>query len=574
VGWFSRGVRRSKEPEVPPEPAGARELALAIAYHHTTKHGLHRYATGPYELDWETQPDPFRRFEGAPLLPLDREPFGAGPPYASAFAPGTVAPRAFNRASVSQLFFDSLSLSATKSYGTSRWSLRVNPSSGNLHPTEAYLITGPIDGLAPEPFIAHYAPREHALEIRAVLPDVAWQSLARELAPNAMLVGLSSIHWREAWKYGERAFRYCQHDVGHAIAATAIAAAGLGWRARLCDEIGWDELELLLGLTKSTGPEREEPEALLMIEPQGAPTGGVRFDAALKEQLAALRWRGEPNELSSGHVEWPVIPAVAEATRKPAGAMTFAEIAVAPSVTSGARTPIALHTIVRQRRSAVALDGKTSMSRDDFLSVLARTLPSVSPLVFGALPWTPQVHLFVFVHRVRDVDPGLYLVVRDATAVSELRAALDPTFEWSRVDGSPPELELFRLRRGDVRGMAREVSCRQDIAADGCFSLGMLARFLPALESHGAWFYRRLFWECGAVGQVLYLEAEALGLRGTGIGCFFDDPVHRAAGLRTLAWQSLYHFAFGAHVDDPRLSTESAYDEGTARATHTSDAAP
>jgi len=26
------------------------------------------------------------------------------------------------------------------------------------------------------------------------------------------------------------------------------------------------------------------------------------------------------------------------------------------------------------------------------------------------------------------------------------------------------------------------------------------------------------------IGQVLYLEAEAQGVRATGIGCFFDDP--------------------------------------------------
>jgi len=25
------------------------------------------------------------------------------------------------------------------------------------------------------------------------------------------LVGISSIFWRESWKYGERAFRYCNH---------------------------------------------------------------------------------------------------------------------------------------------------------------------------------------------------------------------------------------------------------------------------------------------------------------------------------------------------------------------------
>ena len=42
--------------------------------------------------------------------------------------------------------------------------------------------------------------------------------------------------------------------------------------------------------------------------------------------------------------------------------------------------------------------------------------------------------------------------------------------------------------------------------------------------------YRRLFWECGLIGQVLYLEAEAAGVRGTGIGCFYDDAGARDAG--------------------------------------------
>ena len=121
------------------------------------------------------------------------------------------------------------------SSASARWALRVNPSSGNLHPTEGYLVCGPIDGLSPRPFVAHYAPREHALELRAVLPAAVWARLAARLPPGALLVGLTSIHWREAWKYGERAFRYCQHDVGHALGALAVAAAALGWRARLLE---------------------------------------------------------------------------------------------------------------------------------------------------------------------------------------------------------------------------------------------------------------------------------------------------------------------------------------------------
>ena len=61
------------------------------------------------------------------------------------------------------------------------------------------------------------------------------------------------------------------------------------------------------------------------------------------------------------------------------------------------------------------------------------------------------------------------------------------------------------------------------------------------------------------IGQVLYLEAEAAGVRGTGMGCYFDDPVHELFGLSDLRFQSMYHFTVGGAVDDPRLSTRSPY---------------
>ena len=94
------------------------------------------------------------------------------------------------------------------------------------------------------------------------------------------------------------------------------------------------------------------------------------------------------------------------------------------------------------------------------------------------------------------------------------------------------------------------MSCGQDIAADGAFSLGMIADYMDSLVRHGAAFYRRLFWEAGLVGQVLYLEAEAAGIRATGIGCYFDDPVHEVFGIESRDWQSLYHFTVGGPVDD------------------------
>ena len=110
-----------------------------------------------------------------------------------------------------------------------RWALRCNPSSsGKLHPTEAYVVTAGCTVL--EDGVHHYVSRDTSLTIAAAS---AWvRGSARRLAPRSILVGLSSIHWREAWKYDERAYRYCQHDVGHAIASAMQTRRWVGGRVR------------------------------------------------------------------------------------------------------------------------------------------------------------------------------------------------------------------------------------------------------------------------------------------------------------------------------------------------------
>ena len=115
------------------------------------------------------------------------------------------------------------------------------------------------------------------------------------------------------------------------------------------------------------------------------------------------------------------------------------------------------------------------------------------------------------------------------------------------------------MTQGDLRRTAQIVSCHQEIAADGAFSLGMIADFSPTIRGTGAWWYRRLFWEAGVLGQVLYLEAEAAGVRSTGIGCYFDDAFHELLGLTGDEFQDLYHFTVGGPVEDRRLMTLPPY---------------
>jgi len=95
----------------------------------------------------------------------------------------------------------------------------VDPSRGNLHPTEAYLICGPIaastHGLLPAG-LYHYAPKSHALELLARIKEESWQD--QEL-PKINTASCSYLYL-----------------LGHALVAVGVAARCLGWQALMEEE--------------------------------------------------------------------------------------------------------------------------------------------------------------------------------------------------------------------------------------------------------------------------------------------------------------------------------------------------
>jgi SagB-type dehydrogenase family enzyme len=544
-------------------------------YHDQTKHHFHQYARSLGYLDWANQPDPFRRFAGAPFFPLpllkpEEEP--VSPAYEAVYQSRLIPSQPVTIRTLSRFLELALAITAWKRAGETQWALRSNPSSGNLHPTEGYLVLPPIEGLGRSYGLYHYAPHDHGLELRAELPEEEATRLLDNFPAGACLVAFASVIWREAWKYGERAFRYCHHDVGHAIGTARIAAATLGWNLTLLDGTDQPTAATLLGVNRDedfTGAEREHPDCVAVLWPAGeAAAFPLWLDPESVHALSQGRWHGRANRLSPDTpVPWEIIDDVAEATRKTSlerRSVTFPRHEPSRTPSAAVHSGPEAGTIIRQRRSAVALDGKTSITAATFYRMLARVVPradrpqSDRPMPWDALPWEPAIHLLMFVHRVEGLTPGVYVLVRDPGKLPLLKQAMNPNIEWVLAPGCPDDLPLYWIMEGDARRVAAQVSCHQDIAGDSAFSLGMLAEFEGRLRQ-GAWWYPRLFWESGLVGQVLYLEAEAAGVRATGIGCFFDDPVHEIVALKDHTLQSLYHFTVGGPIEDHRLTTLPPY---------------
>ncbi|WP_353572883.1 SagB/ThcOx family dehydrogenase [Candidatus Albibeggiatoa sp. nov. BB20] len=529
---------------------------LVMAYHNQTKHHFERYANGPEHIDWEQQPSGFRYYEGAKQIELPLVADKINVQFDDLYTePKNIFPLSLKN--LSGLLELAFGLSAWKQFDDSRWPLRCNPSSGNLHPTEAYVITDDMDDL--KVAVYHYVSEHHILEQRGIFADS--QQLQPILSSNHFLIGLSSIPWREAWKYGERAFRYCQHDVGHAIAAVRYAAACFGWKASVLPSWSDAEIAQLLGLNQTDdfhSNEIEIPETVLLIQTQQQANTCVCSGEHLAPVMQTIQWQGKANLLDpKHHYEWPTIDKTIEITKKP---VTEEEKYLAPALP--ALPPIAdiqAAQLIRQRRSAQQFDGKSILGLDHFYRMLDCTLPREGSHFWDVFKSQPRLHLIFFVHRVDGLANGLYILARHDAAVETLKQQLQhEKFTWQKPDSCPEHLAFYHLVSANAQNAAQRLSCHQNIASHSAFSLGMLAEFEDHIQAE-TWAYRRLFWEAGIIGQILYLEAEAAGMRGTGIGCFFDDAVHEVLGIKNHSLQSIYHFTVGMPVEDARLQTIPPY---------------
>lgn len=460
-------------------------------------------------------PDPFRHYEGVPVVDLPADPAAPTTPALQVLQGGMGSTAAGDGAAfLSQLLFYSAAISAAKRVPSTgyKYALRVNPSSGNLHPTEFHFITNGLrnwtDGLY------HYRASAHMAEQRAtgMFKDI-WTGIS---APIVFV--LSSIAWREAWKYRDRAYRYCLHDIGHAWQALVLAARSVGCESRAVGCFPDDEVAAFCRFSVDEWP-------MLIVALHGASIPLAERDAS-----ETVWFGGEPNRLSKEEIPYPLIAGFHAATKclgihnMAAAELTYSgsgEIQLPAPATSSR----SFGEVARTRRSALDFRGGVdSMS----LAQLSAILDAATRRLSADFTAARCVQLYLYAHRVEGLEAGVYRHWPEAGA-----------------------LEL--VKSGDQQVMAAGLSLGQELAGNACVAFSMIADLNRAARSHGDRGYRYAHFEAGAIGHRMYLAAETLGLQATGIGAFFDDEVHRYLGLTSEEGQVIYHFAIGHAVDDPRL---------------------
>jgi len=328
---------------------------------------------------------------------------------------------------------------------------------------------------------------------------------------------LTSIAWREAWKYRDRAYRYCLHDIGHAWQALTFAARAIGCDSFAAGSFQDDELGQFCLLADDEWP-------MLVVKIRGSSIPVGRADTH-----ETVWYGGRANKLSTHQIGYPLIDAMHAATKLNSAAghvhispnEGFCEIKLpAPALSTRAFGEVA-----RMRRSALDFrDGTESMSLAQLSAILATAAQPLDADFAG----DRFIQLYLYVHRVDELQPGVYRY-------------------W------PQHAQLEQIRSGDQRVAAAGLSLGQDLAGNACVAFSMIGDLDHAVRAHGDRGYRYVHFEAGAVGHRLYLAAEALGMGATGIGAFYDDEVHGYLNLTSEQGQVVYHFAIGYPVHDSRV---------------------
>jgi SagB-type dehydrogenase family enzyme len=134
--------------------------------------------------------------------------------------------------------------------------LRTTPSAGALAPLELYVVAGRVSGLAAG--LYRYQPGAHALdavkvgELRPQLAAVALGQTALLAAPAVLVIAAEPQRTRS--RYGERAERYVQIEVGHAAQNVYLQCTASGLATVLIGAFDDRALRDTLGLPAALVP--------------------------------------------------------------------------------------------------------------------------------------------------------------------------------------------------------------------------------------------------------------------------------------------------------------------------------
>ncbi len=469
------------------------DRATILAYHEATKHSPASVRARGHYLDWDNRPLSFKVYTDLERIPLPEDIPSLDVAALAAIGvtsvpgptPGPDVP------ALARLLVLGAGVHHTKTFGDGEvLSFRNYASAGALYPVEVYVGCADLPGLPAG--VYHFDPQGPSLtrlregDHRGHLVRAAAGEPAVGRAP--VVLALTGIPWRTAWKYTERGYRHLFWDAGMILANVLALAASALLPVRVVLGFADAEVSALLGLEER----REFPLCMVAIgaadseiPPAGEPPEEVPF-RVLPFSRTEYVYQGILQANDAGRLDTP------KEARTWRGSVGGGEEVEPTPPLSSDTAPDFLEEVLRRRGSA-RIFAPGAIPAAVLRTILERATVGI-PTDY-APGGARLVEPYLIANAVQGLDPGAY-VFRDG--------------------------ELRLLERGDFRREAGFLCLEQELGATAAathFLMADLPRILDALGARG---YRAAQLEAGIVAGRIYLGAYGYRFGATGL-TFFDD---------------------------------------------------
>ena len=495
----------------------------AFQYHEKTSYD--RYKMSGHSLNWEDQPTVFKTYPGVTPNELPREVHFPEIQLSSLLRqedPECVTSRTLSKTDLSRTLLLTYSLTAKARHPGGDFYYRSAASAGALYPTEIYLGSRGVDGVADG--LYHFSIAHHGLALlrKGDFSDVVSDATQMpHSATPALTFFFSAIFFRSAWKYRDRAYRYHLLDTGHVIEHLFLALKSSGLPLNLSYDFDDEKINHLLGLDTS----KEVCLAISQIR-QASPSPEVK-PKDIPTLPAHIKAAGR---VSRNEVDYPAIREIHSAgietvsAKAPVVEMTQ-EIGVSPRTWMHIEPPDAwpraknFDETVFRRRSRRNFVGHI-LPENCIQALLESLCIGDSKNASTDAGYESSLCTGFLTNRVEGFEPGFYLLDRASAA-------------YGFIDRGIP-----------MEKMAHICLDQMWLSNAGVHFLFM-ANLQRLDQTWGARGYRYAMMHAGRMGERLYLAAEALGLGACGIGALYDHEAAEALGLNHES-RLLYLVAVGA----------------------------
>jgi SagB-type dehydrogenase family enzyme len=487
-------------------------IQTGTEYHWKTSYD--RYRMDGHFLDWENQPNPFKKYAGIQAISLTTvSRFPEKSLWQLTLPPiSQPEPKALNKDLIAQLLHLAGGLTAKSRQAGKDFYYRSVASAGALYPAEIYM--GIFDAKDLEPGIYHFGADDFALtslrrgNFRRFLNEICSAS-SENRHPSASFF-LTGIFFRSAWKYRARAFRYVLLDSGHLLENLILALASVDLAFTCHYDFNDEKMGRLIGL------DGRREVGLVCVNVVGKPLSATQapgaqdtttVDPLPDETIAA--GRVSLREVVYDDILETYRAGIQEPTSDRVQVTMFNDIGVIPT----AWVSIEKSDAVSEERSyAQAVLHRRSKRNYINQSLAKKKFMRLLDLLCRSA------------RQDGDDDPFAFLTVGFLTGNID---GFEPGFHLL----DPEKRRAGQIISGNLLEQMASVCLDQKWLTNAAAHFLFMANLKEIDRHYGARGYRYAMLNAGRLGQLIYLGATALGLGCCGIGALYDGEARKFLGL-------------------------------------------